>query len=188
MMQCFSCSEDMQSVEYPESLIDGADYTWCSYSADRGALWCRSLMIMVCKVFAVSQSFCKTKSWTPDAWCPLDSDLRNPVAVHHYAAGVAPSCSGDGWSGRSLRVQSPDSEFIVMVPAEKRGLVPDLMLLTAEGHFLCRCTCFVLLVSCCHSTLSCGWFVWSRGGSSNIACRCCRLVLASFHWFLGATD
>ena len=136
MMQCFSCSEDMQSVEYPESLIDGADYTWCSYSADRGALWCRSLMIMVCKVFAVSQSFCKTKSWTPDAWCPLDSDLRNPVAVHHYAAGVAPSCSGDGWSGRSLRVQSPDSEFIDIVPAEKRGSVPDLMLLTAEGFSL----------------------------------------------------
>ncbi|PUZ66452.1 hypothetical protein GQ55_3G309300 [Panicum hallii var. hallii] len=37
--------EDMQSVEPPESLIDGADYTGCSYSADRGAMWCRSLTI-----------------------------------------------------------------------------------------------------------------------------------------------
>ncbi|KAG2628260.1 E3 ubiquitin-protein ligase MARCHF5-like [Panicum virgatum] len=38
-------SEDMQSVESPESLIDGADYNSCSYSADRGAMWCRSLTI-----------------------------------------------------------------------------------------------------------------------------------------------
>ncbi|KAG2628258.1 hypothetical protein PVAP13_3KG504200 [Panicum virgatum] len=48
-------SEDMQSVESPESLIDGADYNSCSYSADRGAMWCRSLTITVHKVFAVSQ-------------------------------------------------------------------------------------------------------------------------------------
>nr|PUZ66453.1 hypothetical protein GQ55_3G309300 [Panicum hallii var. hallii] len=41
----FAFSEDMQSVEPPESLIDGADYTGCSYSADRGAMWCRSLTI-----------------------------------------------------------------------------------------------------------------------------------------------
>ncbi|CAN6351344.1 unnamed protein product [Urochloa humidicola] len=34
--------EDMQSVESPESLIDGADYTG---SSDRGATWCRSLTI-----------------------------------------------------------------------------------------------------------------------------------------------
>ncbi|CAL4893002.1 unnamed protein product [Urochloa decumbens] len=33
---------DMQSVESPESLFDGADYTGCS---DRGATWCRSLTI-----------------------------------------------------------------------------------------------------------------------------------------------
>ncbi|CAN6328607.1 unnamed protein product [Urochloa humidicola] len=34
--------EDMRSVESPESLIDGADYTGCS---DQGATWCRSLTI-----------------------------------------------------------------------------------------------------------------------------------------------
>ncbi|XP_062231179.1 uncharacterized protein LOC133928734 [Phragmites australis] len=37
--------EDLQSVESPESLIDGADYTECSCPADRGATWRRSLTI-----------------------------------------------------------------------------------------------------------------------------------------------
>ncbi|KAF8720060.1 hypothetical protein HU200_024832 [Digitaria exilis] len=36
--------EDMQSVESRDSLIDGSDYIPYS-SADRGATWCRSLMI-----------------------------------------------------------------------------------------------------------------------------------------------
>ncbi|AQK85382.1 hypothetical protein Zm00014a_026239 [Zea mays] len=37
--------EDMQHLEPPEGLVDGADYTRCSYAADQCATWCRSLAI-----------------------------------------------------------------------------------------------------------------------------------------------
>lgn len=68
---------------------------------------------------------------------------------------------------------------------KKEVSVANLMELTAERYFLCRCTCFELQVSCCHSTLPCNWFALSRGGGSNIGCRCWRLVLSSVYWFLG---
>jgi len=116
--------------------------------------------------------------------------LLQSCAVHHYAVGMASGCSGDGWSSRSLQVQSPDSEFTVGMAQQKRreSKVTWFDGVKAEVMFLCRCTYFVLLVSCCRSTLLCDWFTSSRVVRGSIGCSCWRLVLTPVHWFLEGTD
>ena len=73
------------------------------------------------KVFEVMQpielTFLQDKSWSMLSY---GFWLLQSCAVHHYAVGMAPGCSGDGWSSRSLRVQSPDSEFTVGMAQQKR--------------------------------------------------------------------
>lgn len=122
-----------------------------------------------------------------DACCPLDSDLHNAVQftimllVWHLVAVVTVEAT-DHCAFSLLTVSSLTWSQM----KKKKVSVADLMELTTEKYFLCRYTCFVLLVFCCHSTLPCNWFSWSRGGGSNIGCRCWRLVRASFYWFLRA--
>lgn len=136
----------MQHLEPPEGLVDGADYTRCSYAADQCATWCRSLAITVC---SGSKSCSELKNSHP-----LGRVLIHAVpwiltcAVHHCDARMASGCSGDGWSSRA----------------------------------------FVLLVSCCRSTLSCEWLASSKVGRGSTGCSCWRLVLTPVPWFLGGAD